>query len=336
MFRLGLESSISSTHVYSRVRSSLLIVPGMVSLQPTRRLVLLQERMRGVRNTIWMHDKVLNTNYFHDFCPKIIFVICFSCAQRFFQFSFARAPVYWAEKKRALPTSRGEGKREVFPLAYFTVVSSGRCSATLCTRFGRSGWPIATETFGCRHFHTTANNSTAEQHQCGASYVRRPEIGYGLGHNRSRCEALTPVVGRIMMVESQSLARAAATTPPAMEMPASENMFGSNTGGDPLDFFGAIRDLVQQSLRPDELEKYSSLGRVEFPAASNVSTNSGRSSQDGRVMAELRRENDRLVERVHVLEQALQKAEGRGARVGSDQRCCILCLLASRVFSGAW
>lgn len=138
------------------------------------------------------------------------------------------------------------------------------------------------------------------------------------------------------MVESQSLARAAATSPPSMEMPASENMFGSNTGGDPLDFFGAIRDLVQQSLRPDELEKYSSLGRVDFPAASNVSTTNGRNSQDSRVMVELRRENDRLVERVHVLEQALQKAEGRGARVGSHQGCCMLWLLASRVFRGDW
>lgn len=132
------------------------------------------------------------------------------------------------------------------------------------------------------------------------------------------------------MVESHSLARAAATIPPVMERPASENMLGSNTGGggagggDPLDFFGAIRDLVQQSLRPEELDKYSSLGRVDFPAATNVSSNSCGHCQDGKVVAELRRENERLVERVHFLEQALRGAEGRGARVSLRSKCVLL------------
>ncbi|CAB1098272.1 unnamed protein product [Ectocarpus sp. CCAP 1310/34] len=68
-------------------------------------------------------------------------------------------------------------------------------------------------------------------------------------------------------------------------------------GGDPLDFFGAICNLVEQSIPPEDLRNYSSQQPLEIPVVN-------RSNSFGGIVEELQAENDRLRERVLEFESA--------------------------------
>lgn len=77
---------------------------------------------------------------------------------------------------------------------------------------------------------------------------------------------------------------------------------------DPLDFFGAIRDLVEQSIPREEINKYATPRHQRrgegFPVVRSIGT-----SPSG-LVAELRAENGFLVKRVAELENALRRAQG--------------------------
>lgn len=86
--------------------------------------------------------------------------------------------------------------------------------------------------------------------------------------------------------------------------PASNNDLATISVYDPLDYFGAIRDAVEDCLKPEELERYMApRRRVEFPVASNSDC-----CHDGLVAA-LREENRLLEKRVAFLEHALDKSD---------------------------
>lgn len=74
-------------------------------------------------------------------------------------------------------------------------------------------------------------------------------------------------------------------------------------GGDPLDFFGAIRNLVEQSIQPEDIRKYSSQARLEIPVVNSSS------SSYGGIVEELQADNDNLRERVLELESAKPQQE---------------------------
>ncbi|CAN0344619.1 unnamed protein product, partial [Ectocarpus fasciculatus] len=77
-------------------------------------------------------------------------------------------------------------------------------------------------------------------------------------------------------------------------------------GGDPLDFFGAIRNLVEQSIQPEDIRKYSSQQQLEIPVVNNSS------SSRYRIVEDLQAERDKLRERVSELESATpQQAHSR-------------------------
>ncbi|CBJ28578.1 TiTiN family member (ttn-1) [Ectocarpus siliculosus] len=73
-------------------------------------------------------------------------------------------------------------------------------------------------------------------------------------------------------------------------------------GGDPLDFFGAIRNLVEQSIQPEDLRKYSSQQPLEVPVVNS-------SSSFGGIVVELQAENDKLRQRVLEFESARPQRE---------------------------
>lgn len=92
-----------------------------------------------------------------------------------------------------------------------------------------------------------------------------------------------------------------------------------NLSTDPLDFFGAIRDLVEQSIPQQELKRYAPSQqkqqrkwKVEAPgaAAGSCSSGSGGESGLGGIVAQLEGENGTLRDRVSELERALRKAQG--------------------------
>lgn len=86
--------------------------------------------------------------------------------------------------------------------------------------------------------------------------------------------------------------------------PASNNDVAIMSVFDPLDYFGAIRNAVEDCLKQEELEKYRApRQRVEFPVASNSGC-----CHDGFVAA-LREENRLLEKRVAFLEHALEKSD---------------------------
>lgn len=92
-----------------------------------------------------------------------------------------------------------------------------------------------------------------------------------------------------------------------------------NLSTDPLDFFGAIRDLVEQSIPQQELKRYAPSQqkqqrkwKVEGPAgaAGSCSSSAGGESGLGGIVAQLEGENGTLRDRVSELERALRKAQG--------------------------
>lgn len=101
---------------------------------------------------------------------------------------------------------------------------------------------------------------------------------------------------------------------------------------DALDFFGAIRDLVETKIPPEELRKHAprrelgdTFGAAEFPSAASGSSSSGGGKDDAAAEkivqdCQLRAENLFLRGRVSELELALQDAQETSHRLVSRGR----------------
>lgn len=118
------------------------------------------------------------------------------------------------------------------------------------------------------------------------------------------------------------LSRSAAPLRSDMENSMSRGMnqqnLPPNLSTDPLDFFGAIRDLVEQSIPQQEIKRYAPLQqkqqrkwKAEAPAAvGSCSSSTGGESGLRGIVAQLEGENGTLRDRVSELERALRKAQG--------------------------
>lgn len=96
---------------------------------------------------------------------------------------------------------------------------------------------------------------------------------------------------------------------------------------DPLDFFGAIANLVEQSISPKDIDNYASSTRqrrVDFPSSI---TSSSSLSQDEAVVTELKTENSHLRGRVPELERALDQVKERSGQMVSTTRSVTRALL---------
>lgn len=119
----------------------------------------------------------------------------------------------------------------------------------------------------------------------------------------ARCASLRSREGAPLSVES-IIGGLAGQQQQQHMMPAGDDD-GDKTalaGGDPLDFFGAIRNLVEQSIQPEDLRKYSSQQPLEIRVVNS-------SSSFGGIVEELQAENDKLRERVLEFESARPQQE---------------------------
>lgn len=122
----------------------------------------------------------------------------------------------------------------------------------------------------------------------------------------------------------------------------------TNLPGDALDFFGTIRSLVEQSIQPEDLQKYAS---SQGERGGFLMVNGGYGGGDSRggaaspqhqIVEQLRRENGALRGKVWELEQALQESQenshslvsGRGREMGltarQEMRASLLARIASQ------
>ncbi|CAM9953871.1 unnamed protein product [Ectocarpus sp. 4 AP-2014] len=120
----------------------------------------------------------------------------------------------------------------------------------------------------------------------------------------ARCASLRSRDGAPLSVESIIGGLAGQQQQQQHMMPAGDDDGNRTvlTGGDPLDFFGAIRNLVEQSIPPEDLRKYSSQQPLEIPVVNS-------SSSFGGIVEELQAENDKLRERVLEFESARPQQE---------------------------
>ena len=122
----------------------------------------------------------------------------------------------------------------------------------------------------------------------------------------------------------------------SMSRGMNEQNLPPNLSTDPLDFFGAIRDLVEQSIPQQDIKRYAlprqkqPQWKVEAPAAVGSSSRTGAESGLGGIVAQLEGENGTLRDRVSELERALRKAQGY-----QSKKVRIACFLAAADASAA-
>lgn len=111
------------------------------------------------------------------------------------------------------------------------------------------------------------------------------------------------------MAMGESLrSRAGLTMPVPPELSGMNNMLGPNKpAADALDFFGAIRNLVENAIPTGEIQRYRALRKqdIEFSVVGSACG----SSTGGIVAQELRAENEILRKKVSDLERALEEAQ---------------------------
>lgn len=331
MFRLGLDSWISSTHVYNLVRSSLLSVSaGMLASDLNGRtddcrLLNVEEgaSITFARRDVSIHSA--SPPLRRDFLspkniPTAVLPYRGTHEQR------------WPDRSALgeVITLLASAAAAVFDSAVEFGGFNDRTQVLACALFARStseqttlfrASPSALGTT-CFAFRREIPREPVSSRGDALAVHQRPP-----GGRMARCASLRSRTGARPLSISGILGQQEHMNLPTIDTGGNDD--GANSSiplpGDALDFFGTIRNLVEQSIQPEDLQKYASHREqgefltVNSNAGGGGGSRSGASSPQHLIVEQLRRENGALRGKVWELELALQESQENSHRLVSGR-----------------